>query len=218
MLVPTGYPLGTKRPSLESGYYAAFNRDDVELVDVREDPVVEVVAEGIRTTSGLHEVDTIIFATGFDTLTGAISRIELRGRDGLLLSQKWAEGPQTFLGLGIHGFPNLFLVAGPGSPGLLSNVITSIEHHIDWLADLLLHAQERHASVIEASQEAEREWRAHCEDVAGKTLYPLADNAYTGANIEGKPRALLPYVGGVGQYRLRLDEVVAAGYAGFELA
>ena len=216
-LCPRGYPIGAKRPSLEHGFYEAFNRDNVDLVDVRADPVVEVVPKGIRTESGLHELDAIILATGFDTLTGAILRIDIRGRGGVRLRDRWAERPETYLGLGVAGFPNLFLIAGPGSPSLLSNVITSIEHHVDFVGDLLDTVRDRGATVVEVTAEAEREWGAHSAEVAAGTLYTRAESAYMGSNVPGKPRALLPYVGGVGPYRQRCGEVAAAGYEGFEI-
>ncbi|MDQ0691399.1 NAD(P)/FAD-dependent oxidoreductase [Arthrobacter sp. W4I7] len=216
-LIPRGYPVGAKRPSLEQGYYEAFNRDDVKLVDVREEPILEVEPAGIRTSERLYELDTIIFATGFDTLTGAILKIDIRGRGDLALREKWAAGPQTYMGLGVHGFPNLLIVAGPGSPSLLSNVIGSIEHHVDWVADLMLHVRDRGASTVEATADAERAWREHSDEVASGTLYPLADTAYTGANVPGKPRVLLPYVGGVGAYRDCCSKVAANDYDGFEI-
>jgi cation diffusion facilitator CzcD-associated flavoprotein CzcO len=217
MLIPRGYPVGAKRPSLEQNFYATFNRDDVQLVDVRDEAITEIVPEGIRTSDALYEADVIIFATGFDTLTGAILKLDIEGRDGLTLQEKWAEGPQTYLGLGVHGFPNMIIVAGPGSPSLLSNVIASIEHHVDWIADLLLQVDQRGARVIEVSQEAEKQWRLHSDEVAAGTLYPAAATAYTGANVPGKPRVLLPYVGGVGAYRVKCSQVAADGYEGFEI-
>jgi cation diffusion facilitator CzcD-associated flavoprotein CzcO len=217
ILCPKGYPVGSKRPSLQLGFYEAFNRDDVSLVDIKKDPILEIVPTGIRTASGVHEVDDIVFATGFDTLTGAILRMDIRGRNGVSLREKWAHGPQTSLGLSISGFPNLFTLVGPGSPSLLSNVITSAEYQVDWIMRLLAFARDHDSRVMEATETAEKQWQEHCAEIADRTLYPLAASAYMGANIPGKPRALLPYVGGVGRYREQCEQVAADGYAGFEL-
>jgi cation diffusion facilitator CzcD-associated flavoprotein CzcO len=215
MLCPTGYPVGAKRPSLEQGFYDAFNLDHVTLVDVRDEPIRDAGPLGLRTDRAQYDIDALIFATGFDTLTGAILRIDIEGRDGVTMKEKWAHGPQTYLGIGISGFPNLFLVAGPGSPSLLSNVIISIEHHVEWIADLLTRARAEGSRIVEATPEAETQWQEHAAAVAEETLYPHSDSAYTGANIPGKPRALLPYVGGVGLYQEMCREVAEDDFRGF---
>lgn len=216
-LTPSDHPFGTKRPPIDSGYYQTFNRDNVELMDIRSDPLQSITARGIRTGSGEHELDVIAFATGFDAMTGSLLRPEIVGRGGQTLRDKWSGGPLTYLGLGVSGFPNMFIVAGPGSPSLLSNVMVSIEQHVDWLAALLTHAEERGVEQIEASAEAERGWFEHCKARAAQTLYPKARSYYMGDEVPGKPRLLTPYVGGVRGYRRICEQVVGDGYEGFAL-
>jgi len=158
-----------------------------------------------------------VFATGFDAMTGALLEIDLRGRDGVSLRERWAEGPRTLLGLAVAGFPNMFTITGPGSPSVLSNMVVSIEQHVDWIADCLVHLRERGIERIEADPEAERAWMAHVGELADATLYPQASSWYVGANVPGKPRVFMPYVGGVGRYRRECEEVAARGYEGFLL-
>jgi cyclohexanone monooxygenase len=160
----------------------------------------------------------VVFATGFDALTGAAARIDITGRGGLALRDKWIDGPETYLGIASSGFPNLFLVTGPGSPGPLSAMVKSIEQHVDWIADCLAYLRDRNIAVIEARPSHERDWVAHVQEVADATLYPRANSWYTGANVPGKPRRFMPYLGGVGAYRAKCDEVAAAGYQGFSLS
>ncbi|HLY22767.1 MAG TPA: NAD(P)/FAD-dependent oxidoreductase [bacterium] len=216
-LLPRDVPLGTKRLCVETGYYATFNRPNVTLVDVRSTPIEQIGPSGIRTSGAEYDVDSIVFATGFDAITGTLHKIDIRGRDGAALERKWAQGPRAYLGIMTAGFPNLFIITGPGSPSFLANVIVSIEQHVDWIADCLAYLRRRRLAAIEPTVEAENAWVAHTEEVADRTLYPQTDSWYMGANIPGKPRVLLAYVGGVGAYRRKCDEVAARGYEGFTL-
>jgi len=216
-LTPRSYPFATKRPCLGRGYYEMFNRENVRLVDLRETPILRMTPAGIETSEGELEFDAVVFATGFDALTGAAARIAITGREGMTLRDKWAGGPETYLGIASSGFPNLFLVTGPGSPGPLSAMVKSIEQHVDWIVDCLAYLRERGIAVIEARRDYEQDWVEHVETVAEGTLYPRADSWYTGANVPGKPRRFMPYLGGVGVYRAKCDEVAGAGYEGFDL-
>lgn len=216
-LVPQDYPLGTKRLCVDTGYYATFNRDSVTLVDLRADPLEAIVPEGVRTRRATWPLDSLVLATGFDAMTGALLAIDIRGRGDGTLVRAWAAGPRTYLGLAVEGFPNLFLITGPGSPSVLSNMIVSIEQHVDWIADCLVHLRARGHTTIEATREAVEAWVAHVNEVGRATLYPLARSWYTGANVPGKPRVFMPYVGGVGAYREHCDRVAALGYEGFSL-
>ncbi len=216
-LTPRDYPLGTKRLCVDTDYYATFNRDNVTLVDLRATPIEAITPRGVRTRGAEYAVDSLVFATGFDAMTGALLAIDIRGRGGLPLSEKWAAGPRAYLGLSVAGFPNLFTITGPGSPSVLSNMIVSIEQHVDWIADCLAHLRASGRRRIEATAEAEEAWVAHVDEVGHQTLYPRAKSWYMGANIPGKPRIFMPYIGGVGVYRQRCDEVAARGYAGFSL-
>lgn len=195
-----------------------FNRDNVTLVDVSKAPIEAITPTGVRTATGEYVVDSIVFAIGFDAMTGALGKIDIRGRGGLALKDKWAHGPRTYLGLMSAGFPNLFMVTGPGSPSVLSNMVVSIEQHVDWITDCIDHLNGRQLSSIEATVEAEDGWVAHVNEVADGTLYPMASSWYLGANVPGKPRVFMPYVGGVGPYREKCDQVAADGYEGFALA
>ena len=217
-LVPTTYPVATKRMCVDTGYYATFNRPTVALVDLRVTPIERITANGVRTTAGDHPLDALVLATGFDAMTGTLSRIDIRGRGGQSLAAKWADGPRTYLGLSIAGFPNLFTVTGPGSPSVLTNMIMSIEQHVEWIAACIAWAGERHCTAIEASAEAESGWVAHVGEVAATTLFPQANSWYMGANVPGKPRVFLPYVGGFPAYVEACNAVVANDYAGFVTA
>jgi cyclohexanone monooxygenase len=216
-LVPKHYPVGTKRICVDTDYYETFNRDNVTLVDIRRTPIETITPHGLRTRDAEYTLDSIVFATGFDAMTGALLSIDIQGRAGRRLQQKWAEGPRTYLGLAVAGFPNLFTITGPGSPSVLSNMIVSIEQHVDWIADCLAYMRQHDRCVVEATLEAEDRWVAHVNEVGHATLYPLADSWYMGANIPGKPRIFMPYIGGVGTYRKICDEVAATGYEGFAL-
>src|SRR5258705_730874 len=216
-LVPKHYPLGTKRLCVDTSYYATFNRDNVTLVDLTKMPIETITPEGLRTSEQAYILDSIVFAIGFDAMTGSLLAMDIRGRGGRTLKDKWAEGPKTYLGVAVAGFPNLFAITGPGSPSVLSNMIVSIEQHADWIADCIAYLREHHRTRIEATAEAESEWVQHVNDVGHATLYPRANSWYMGANIPGKPRMFMPYIGGVGVYRQKCDEVAAKGYEGFLL-
>ena len=218
ILTPKTHPFGTKRLCVDTGYYAVFNRPNVTLIDAAATPIEAITPTGLRTTAASFEFDDLIYAIGFDAMTGALTRIDIRGRGGLALKDLWAAGPRTYLGLMVAGFPNLFTVTGPGSPSVLSNMIVSIEQHVDWISDCLVYLRDRQLSVMEASPAAQDRWVDHVNSVAAGTLMPLANSWYMGANIPGKPRVFMPYVGGVGPYRELCDAVAAKGYEGFELA
>jgi cyclohexanone monooxygenase len=216
-LSPRSFPFGTKRPCLDTGYYETFNSDHVHLVDIRKTPLVEITEKGVRTSEDEYEFDSIVFATGFDAMTGALTAVDIRGRNGLSLKEKWGEGPRTYLGLSIAGFPNLFTITGPLSPSVLSNMIVSIEQHVDWVTDCILAMRDRGVAEIEATLEAEDAWVEHVAEVGAHTLYPTADSWYMGSNVPGKPRVFMAYIGGVGAYRERCDQIAANDYEGFAL-
>ncbi|HEV8531924.1 MAG TPA: NAD(P)/FAD-dependent oxidoreductase [Methylomirabilota bacterium] len=217
LLSPRDYPVGTKRLCVDTNYYDTFNRDNVTLVDLRRAPIEAITPHGLRTREAEYALDSLVFATGFDAMTGALLSIDIRGRMGKTLREKWAAGPRTYLGVATAGFPNLFTITGPGSPSVLSNMIVSIEQHVDWIADCLVYLRDHDHEAIEANLEAEDEWVAHVNEVGHATLYPLASSWYMGANVPGKPRIFMPYVGGVGAYRQKCDDVAGKGYEGFTL-
>ena len=217
-LLPTDYPYGTKRPCIDTNYYETFNRDNVSLVNLRRTPIETITDKGIKTQEGEHEFDAIVYATGFDAMTGPLLRVDIRGRGGVKLQDAWVDGPRSYLGIAIHGFPNLFTITGPSSPSVLSNMLVSIEQHVDWVSDCIKWMREEGKASIEPSDSAEREWAEHTEQLANMTLYPKANSWYMGSNVPGKPRMFLAYVGGVGTYRLICDHVAATGYHGFEAA
>ena len=217
-LMPHDHPIGTKRICIDTGYYETFNRDNVRLVDIRETPIEAITAEGLRTSAETFAFDSIILATGFDAMTGALSRIDIVGREGRRLTEAWADGPKTYLGLMVAGFPNMFTITGPGSPSTLSNMIAAIEQHVEWVGDCITTMRDRGAATIEAEPRAQEAWVQHVNEVADRTLYPLANSWYMGANVPGKPRVFMPYIGGLATYRQKCDEVVARGYEGFRLA
>jgi len=216
-LTPTDHPFGTKRPPIDTDYFETFNRDNVSLVDLRESPIVEITPRGIRTEAKEYELDVIVFATGFDAMTGSLLRMDIRGVGGRSLREKWSEGPKTYLGLQVAGFPNFFTITGPGSPSVLSNMPVSIEQHVEWISDCIEYMRAHGSTRIEATEKAEEEWVEHVRQVAGLTLFPRASSWYLGANIPGKKRVFMPYVGGLLPYRERCDEVARKGYEGFEL-
>jgi cation diffusion facilitator CzcD-associated flavoprotein CzcO/acetyl esterase/lipase len=217
-LCPTDHPIATKRPCLDTNYYATYNLPHVRLVNVREQPIRQVTETGIDTADESFSFDAIVFATGFDAVTGAITAVAFTGRDDLALKDKWADGPQTYLGLTTVGFPNLFFITGPGSPSVLSNMAVSIEQHVDWVLDCLGHLSARGFDVIEPTGTAEAGWTQHVNDCADITLYPAANSWYMGANVPGKSRVFLPYCAGFDFYRASCDEVVARNYLGFRLS
>jgi cyclohexanone monooxygenase len=214
-LTPRDFPITTKRACVDTGWYETFNRDNVALVDLRRTPIEAITPTGVRTSDRDYAVDVIVSALGFDAMTGALLRMDIRGRDGLTLKDAWAEGPKTYLGLAVAGFPNLFTVTGPGSPSVLTNVLTACEQHVDWIMDAISHVRSTNAATLEATPGAQEAWVAHVNDEADKTLFPRAASWYMGANIPGKPRVFMPYVGE--GYKLRCDAVAAEGYAGFAL-
>ncbi|QFG02469.1 flavin-containing monooxygenase [Tepidiforma bonchosmolovskayae] len=217
-LCPRDYPFGTKRLCVDIAYYETFNRPNVTLVSIRDNPIAAITPKGVRLENGdEYEFDTIVYATGFDAMTGALLRIDIRGRGGLTLREKWEHGPRTCLGIQVAGFPNMFTITGPGSPSVLSNMLVSIEQHVDWVTDCLEYLRERDLATIEPSLEAEDAWVNHVNEVANLTLYPRANSWYIGANVPGKPRVFMPYIGGVGAYAQKCAEVAANGYEGFIL-
>jgi cyclohexanone monooxygenase len=217
ILQPRNHPIGTKRICVDTDYFATFNRANVSLVDVRATPIAEIVPEGVRAADKVHQVDAIVFATGFDAMTGSLNRIEIKGRNGATLKETWAHGPQTYLGLMSAGFPNLFTITGPGSPSVLSNMIVSIEQHVDFIAACLAYLRDNDLVAIEATETAQTKWVAHVNEVAHRTLYPRANSWYMGANIPGKPQVFMPYIGGVDAYRRICRDVADKGYEGFAL-
>ena len=215
-LCPYDHPFGTKRPCLDSHYYETYNRPNVSLVDLRKTPIATITETGIDTSQQSYEFDVIVFATGFDAMTGAIVAVDITGRDGVKLADKWEDGPRTYLGLTVRGFPNFFAITGPGSPSVLSNMMVSIEQHVDWISDCVDHLRQNGLTTIEPTATAEDGWVQHVNDAASISLFPKANSWYMGANVPGKPRVFLPFVGGVGYYRRVCDEVADRGYLGFE--
>ncbi|MBM3394075.1 MAG: NAD(P)/FAD-dependent oxidoreductase [Betaproteobacteria bacterium] len=212
------YVIGCKRLCVDTGYYASFNRNNVTLVDISDSPIEGITARGVKALGREYDVDDLVFATGFDAMTGALTRIDIRGRGGHSLADKWAAGPRNYLGLTTTEFPNLFTITGPGSPSVLTNMLPSIEHHVDWITECLQHLRARGLRTIEARVEAEDEWVKHVNMVAGKHLRSACNSWYLGANIPGKERVFMPYIGGFPAYQQKCREVVAAGYEGFELS
>jgi cyclohexanone monooxygenase len=217
LLMPNDHYIGTKRLCLDTGYYETFNKENVTLVDVKTSPIQRLYAHGLRTKDADYELDDIVFATGFDAMTGALLDIDIRGKNGLELARKWTDGPKTYLGLMTAGFPNMFIITGPGSPSVKTNMVSAIEQHVDWIADCIQHVEHKNYSLIDADAEKEDRWVEHVNDVANGTLYPLANSWYVGANIPGKPRVFMPYVGGLDKYRDICDEIAAKQYEGFVL-
>jgi len=215
-LMPTDHPIGAKRICVDTDYYATYNRENVRLINLRESPIRQILPDGVQTEDAVYELDVLVFATGFDAITGALQSIDLQGVDGVRLKDKWVNGPRAYLGLVTQGFPNLFMVTGPGSPAVLSNMLVSIEQHVDWITDCLVYMKEQGLNRIDADGTAENAWAEHVNEVAHTTLYPQANSWYIGANIPGKPRVFMPYVG-VDAYRRKCNEVAAAGYDGFVL-
>jgi cyclohexanone monooxygenase len=216
-LVPKDHPIGAKRLCADTDYYETFNRDNVTLVDLKEHPIDTVEPAGIRTAAGLHPVDVIVLATGFDAVTGSFLAIDIRGSGGVSLRTAWEGGPRTYLGLAVAGFPNLFLISGPGSPSVLANMVRTAEQQVDWVGDLLRDAASRAVTRIEAQQQAQETWVEHVNEAARGTMFLKANSWYLGANIPGKPRVFMPYAAGLPVYTEECDAVAAAGYRGFDL-
>jgi cyclohexanone monooxygenase len=217
LLTPRTYPFNSRRPCLDTNYFETFNRPNVDLVDVRTDPIVELTPTGLRTESAKHDLDVIVFATGYDAMTGTLKRLNVRGRDGLGLADAWADQPSTYLGLTVHGFPNFFALAGPGSPSVMSNVVLAIEQHVEWLGDLLAHARAVGADEVEAEATAQEAWVRHSNEVAARSMLFDTDSWYLSANVAGRPRVALPYCGGADLYRRTCEEVAADGYRGLRI-
>jgi cyclohexanone monooxygenase len=213
-LTPQGYPIGAKRLVCDTGYFETFNQPNVSLVNLKRTPITRIVAGGVETKDRLHEFDALVFATGYDAGTGALNRIDIRGRNGRRLKDKWAEGPRSYLGLMAAGFPNLFTITGPGSPSVLTNVLPSIEFHVEWIDRCLTDLDGR---TIDAEEGAESEWVDHVRECAERTIMTKADNWYLGSNVPGKPRVFFAYAGGLTAYESRCAEVAANGYAGFSI-
>lgn len=218
-LCPKGYPFGSKRLVLEIGYYETFNRDNVSLVDVKDDPIARVEGREVVLRSGRrYQLDVLVLATGFDALTGALFDIDIRGVGGQRLPDAWADGPQTYIGVATHGFPNLYIVAGAGSPSVLSNVVVSIEQHVEWISDFIQWQLEQGYSSAEPELDAQERWTQEVYDVAAPTLFMKGNSWYVGANVPNKPRVFALYLGGVGHYRDVCDQVAANNYSGFKLS
>jgi cation diffusion facilitator CzcD-associated flavoprotein CzcO len=213
------HPYAAKRPPIDTNYFETFNRDNVSLVDVRAAPIERITPNGLRTRDGEYKLDIIVFATGFDAMTGPMLRMDIRGREGRSLAQEWEAGPRNYLGLQIAGFPNLFTVTGPGSPSVLCNMPVAIEQHAEWIANCIAHLRARGIERIEAKPEAMEDWVGQVNAAANATLLPLATHSwYLGANVPGKPRVFMPYAGGMVRYREICEKVAANNYEGFALS
>jgi cation diffusion facilitator CzcD-associated flavoprotein CzcO len=208
--------VGCKRLCADTGYFETFNRHNVTLVDVNEEPIEEITANGIRAGGREIALDAIVFATGFDAMTGSLLAVDIRGRGGLALRKKWEAGPRTYLGVATAGFPNLFMITGPGSPSVLSNMVPSIEQHVNWIAGLIAYMTDKGSAYVEPDPGAEDEWVAHVNEVASSTLYQGCNSWYLGANVPGKPRVFMPYFG-FPAYVEKAIEIAASGYRGFTL-
>lgn len=217
ILIPKDQYIGTRRLCIDTNYYETYNKDHVNLVSILQHPIKHFTAEGIQTSERLYKLDSIIFATGYDALTGALLNMNITGKKGIALSDKWKDAPATNLGVMVSGFPNMFIVTGPGSPSVLSNVIVSIEQHVDWISDCIGHVRSQGKSCIETTEEAETTWMQHVTDLSNATLFPRGNSWYLGANIPGKPRFFMVYVGGVGTFREICNKVANSGYEGFEI-
>ena len=215
LLAPKTYPIGTKRICIDSGYFQTYNRENVDLVDISEKPIQRITREGLIVNGREFEFDSIVFATGFDAMTGTLFNVDIRGRNDLALKEKWYAGPRTYLGLMSEAFPNLFMITGPGSPSVKSNMLVSIEQHVDFVTESIIYMREHGLELMEPDVAAEDDWVDHVQEAANKTLFPRANSWYMGANIPGKPRLFMPYIGGVGTYRRICEEVVADNYEGF---
>jgi len=210
--------IGCKRLCVDTGYYETFNRDNVTLVDISDTPVERITPDGVSVGGQVYAVDAIVSATGFDAMTGALLKIDIRGSAGVALRDKWRDGPRTYLGLALAGFPNLFTITGPGSPSVISNMLPAIEQHVDWITDCIDYMRANNLQRIEAQRQAEDAWVAHVGEVAGLSLRSTCSSWYVGANVPGKPRVYMPYIGGVPVYAQKCEEVAGAGYEGFALS
>ena len=216
-LVDIDYPIGARRLIVDIDYFETYNRDNVTLVDVTAAPITEITPRGLRTTDGHYDLDVLVYATGFDGMTGALLSMDICGVGGLALRDKWADGAGTYMGLVASGFPNLFMITGPGSPAVFSNVMLSIEQHVDWIADCLAYMVEGGFDRIDADPEAEDRWTRLVEELVARSIVGKTNSWWTGANIPGKPRGITMYLGGTHNYRAACDEIAANGYEGFTL-
>lgn len=217
LLIPNDHPIGTKRICTDTNYFQTFNRPNVRLISVRRTPIESIDATGITTSDAHYDIDALVLATGFDAMTGALAKIDIVGRGGQSLREDWAEGPRTYLGLGVDGFPNLFLVSGPGAPAVLANMVLHAEAHVNWIADAITHLDSHGHTALEATAESVDNWIAECNRRAEATLFPRANSWYMGANVPGKPRVFMLFIGGFGVYLDICAEVAAAGYKGFQI-
>ncbi|TLF72577.1 flavin-containing monooxygenase [Nocardia cyriacigeorgica] len=217
LLIPTDHPIGTKRICTDTNYYQTYNRDNVQLVNLRATPIERIDAGGVHTTADYYPLDALVLATGFDAMTGSVAKLNIVGRDGRTLNEAWRDGPKTYLGLGVTGFPNLFNLTGPGSPSVLANMVLHSELHVDWVAGAIEYLDRNGATALEARPDAVEAWVAECAERAARTLMPTANSWYLGANVPGKPRVFMPFVGGFGVYGEIIAEVAAAEYKGFDV-
>jgi cation diffusion facilitator CzcD-associated flavoprotein CzcO len=219
VLADIDHPYAAKRPPIDTGYFETFNRDNVSLVDVRAAPIERITPAGLRTAHAEYPLDIIVFATGFDAMTGPLLRMDIRGRAGLPLREAWAAGPRTYLGLQVVGFPNLFTITGPGSPSVLTNMPVAIEQHVEWITDCIAHLRAKGLATLEPTEDAVEDWVAQVNAAADATLLPQASSSwYLGANVPGKPRVFMPYAGGMARYRAICDDIAAKGYQGFAVS
>jgi cyclohexanone monooxygenase len=216
-LTPTGFPFGSKRTPVGTGYFEMYNRDNVTLVSLKDEPILEVNADGVRTSEQQIDLDVLVLATGFDAFTGPLFAMDIVGKQGLRLEDKWADGPEAYLGVATAGFPNLFMITGPGSPSVLGNVVGCIEQHVEWISALLSHMRANGLDFIEPERDAELAWVDHVRESADAFLISKGPSWYSGANVPGKPRVFIPYVPGLVVYRKKADEIADAGYKGFTL-
>ena len=218
-LATIDHPFATKRPPIDTGYFEAYNRANVSLVDLRKTPIVEISENGVRTSDKEYPLDIIVFATGFDAMTGSLLKLGIEGRNGISLSKAWEAGPRTYLGLQVAGFPNMFTITGPGSPSVLCNMPVAIEQHVEWVTDCIAHMEKNGIDRVEPTEDAVTGWVDHVNDAANATLLPQAGHSwYLGANVPGKPRVFMPYAGGMARYRSICNEIAQDGYRGFSFS
>lgn len=217
-LSPTDHPIGAKRICVDQEYFSTYNRPNVKLVNLRREPLDRIVAAGVTTSAGQYPADVLILATGYDAVTGALMKIDVRGLDGATLKDAWSAGPQTYLGLMSAGFPNLFMITGPGSPSITVNVILAIEQHVEWVAECIAYMRKQGLERIDVSNRYQEEWGDHVREAADQTLFPKANSFYMGSNIPGKPRTFLLYLGGLPEYTERCRRIAENGYEGFIFA
>ena len=216
-LADIDHPFAAKRPPVDSGYFEAFNRNNVTLVNIRKTPIDRITAKGVKTSTQEVDADVIVFATGFDAMTGSLLKLDVTGRDSRKLKEYWHAGPRTYLGLQIPGFPNMFTITGPGSPSVLCNMPPAIEQHVEWITNCIKHMESNNLAVIETTEQSGDAWQAEVDRAANATLLPTVKHSwYLGANVPGKPRVFMPYAGGLAHYRKICDDVSQNGFKGFE--